>query len=203
MQVLLLRHGETRWNHERRCQGITDTHLNETGLKQARKVAAALSMEKLDAVYASNLKRAVQTAHAIGEPHGLDVISDGDFRELNHGDLEGLTFIEIRKTYPEFIDLWRRYPADIVIPGGESLGDVEKRTWRGIERIIQRHGADERVVVVCHQFPLATILCRITGTPLNRYRSFHMDPCGLARISHEQAQGWKILETRGLDHSEG
>ena len=197
MQVFLLRHGETRWNLERRCQGITDIHLNETGIQQARDAAASLGKEKIHAVYSSNLKRATQTAHAISELHGLEVIPENDLRELNHGEFEGLTFTEIRASYPEFIQNWRKQPAQLLIPGGESIRDVEKRAWRAMEQILQNHHSDETVVVVSHQFPMATILCRITGTPLNQYHTFNMKPCGLVRISHDQEQGWRIIETNG------
>lgn len=197
MQLFLLRHGETRWNLERRCQGITDIHLNETGIRQARDVAASLSKEKIHAVYSSSLKRAIQTARAISEPHGLEVIPESGLRELNHGELEGLTFMEIQASYPDFIENWRRQPAQLLIPGGESILDVEKRAWRIMEQIIQHHHPDETVVVVSHQFPMATILCRITGTPLNQYRTFHVEPCGLARISHNQEQGWRLIEANG------
>ncbi|MCZ6561458.1 MAG: histidine phosphatase family protein, partial [Deltaproteobacteria bacterium] len=58
MQIFLLRHGETDWNLQRRCQGVTDLDLNETGSRLAREVAASFSKEKRDAVYSSNLKRA-------------------------------------------------------------------------------------------------------------------------------------------------
>ena len=193
MEILLLRHGETHWNFEKRCQGLTDLKLNETGLGQARDVAAHLRKVKVHAVYSSNLKRAIQTANMISEFHGLEVITDSDFRELNHGEFEGLTFTEIQATYPDFIQAWREKPAHLAIPGGESIADVGKRAWRGIENI-KRHYLHKTVVIVSHQFPMVSILCRITGTPLNNYRSFHVDPCGLSRISYSKKQGWKLTQ---------
>ncbi len=195
MQLLLLRHGETHWNRERRCQGITDIHLNETGRQQAKQMAVTLRIEKIDAVYSSHLQRAVQTARAISEPHGLEVTTNRDFRELNHGELEGFTFAEIRASYGAFIEDWQKRPAELLIPGGERLTDVDKRAWRGLEQIVRSHRPDDQVVVVSHHFPLVSILCRVTGTPLNQYRSFHLAPCGLVRISHDNAQGWRFLES--------
>jgi len=192
-----LRHGETQWNLEKRCQGITDIHLNETGLRQAREAALTLSAEKIHAVYCSSLQRAVETARIVSEPHGLDVVTDHDFRELNHGDLEGLTFLEIRASFPAFIADWQRRAAELLIPGGERLTEVEDRAWHAMERIQQNHGPKERVLVVSHQFPMLAILCRVTGTPLNQYRSFHVDPCALVRISHDPVEGWRLLEPKG------
>ncbi len=193
MEIFLLRHGETLWNFEKRCQGLTDLELNETGLEQARDVAQHLKKEKIHAVFSSNLRRALQTANAISEMHDLEVITDRDFRELDHGEFEGLTFTEIQATYADFIRAWREKPANLAIPGGESIADVDKRAWRAIEKI-KRHYPHKTVVIVSHQFPMVSILCRITGTPLNRYRSFHVDPCGLIRISYSEKQGWKLAQ---------
>lgn len=194
MQIVLLRHGETNWNLQGRCQGATDLELNETGIQQAREIATYLSKERIDVVYSSNLKRAVQTANAIGQSHDLEVIPDSDFRELNHGILEGMTFPEIRASYPDFIKRWRNEPAELLIPGGERLIDVERRSWRGLERVMQSHLRHETVVVVTHNFPIVTILCRITETPLNNYRSFRVDPCGINRITYNQEVGWRISQ---------
>ena len=136
---------------------------------------------------------ALHTANAISEMHGLAVITDSDFRELDHGAFEGRTFTEIQATYADFIQAWREKPANLAIPGGESIADVDKRAWRGIENI-KRHYLHKTVVIVSHQFPMVSILCRITGTPLNNYRSFHVDPCGLTRISYSEKQGWKLTQ---------
>lgn len=197
MRIFLLRHGETDWNLQGRCQGSADIDLNERGKQQAREITAALSVEKIHAIYSSDLKRALQTAAIIGGPHRLEVAVDGDFRELDHGAFEGLTFADIRASYPDFLVQWRSEPARLVIPGGERLADVGERAWKGMERIVRLHSHDETVVVVSHNFPILAILCRITETPLNDYRSFHVEPCGLTRINHEKGKGWRIIQSNG------
>ncbi|MCH8055577.1 MAG: histidine phosphatase family protein, partial [Deltaproteobacteria bacterium] len=103
MRLFLLRHGETDWNLQGRCQGVADLDLNERGKQQAVEVAEYLSREKIDAIYSSDLKRALQTAEAIRRFHDLEVTVDSDFRELDHGEFEGLTFTDIRASYPDFI----------------------------------------------------------------------------------------------------
>ena len=199
MRILLLRHGETDWNLQGRCQGVADIDLNDTGRQQAREIAAALSAEKIHAIYSSDLKRAIQTAEIIGGAHRLEVAVDCDFRELDHGAFEGLTFADIRTSYPDFLERWRSAPADLVVPGGERLVDVEKRAWKGIERVVQGHPANATVVVVSHNFPILTVLCRITGTPLNDYRAFRVAPCELHSISYDSKAGWSILQLGGGD----
>ncbi len=201
MRIFLLRHGETDWNLQRRCQGITDVDLNDQGRRQARQIAEDLSTEKINGIYSSALKRALQTAEILRRSHGLAVTVDSDFRELNHGAFEGLTFSDIRDSYPDFLRLWRSEPAQLMIPGGERLIDVEKRAWNGMERILKFHLPHETVVVVSHNFPILAILCRITGTPLNDYRSFRVEPCGLTHISYDDSEGWRIIQINGAGYT--
>ncbi len=199
VEILLLRHGATDWNLQGRCQGATDLELNGTGLRQARETAASLSEETIHAVYSSHLKRAAQTAQLVSKPHHLAVTIDEDFRELHHGMLEGLTFSEIRDKYPDFISKWREEPAELVIPGGERLIDVYQRAWDGLKRIVERHQPGEKVIIVSHNFPILAILCRITGTHLNHYRTFRLDPCGINRIRYHNHNGWKVTHINNKD----
>jgi phosphoserine phosphatase len=192
VQIFLVRHGATDWNLEGRCQGATDLALNETGIRQAEQIAAALTAETIHGIYSSNLKRAQQTAHLISLKHRLAVQIERDVRELDHGELEGLTFAEIKENYSDFIQKWRTEPAEIQVPGGEKLADVAQRAWNGLNRIVQRHAVDETVAVVSHNFPILGIVCRITGTPLNHYRSFHVDPCGVTRLNYHGGNGWQL-----------
>ena len=202
MRILLLRHGETDWNLQGRCQGVTDLDLNERGRQQARDIAAYLSTERITAIYSSDLKRALHTAEFIRRPHDLEVTVDSNFRELNHGAFEGLTFSDIRACFPDFLKKWRSEPADLIIPRGERLVDVEERAWKAMERIVRSHSSDETAVVVSHNFAILAILCRITGTPLNGYRSFHIEPCGLTHIQYDGAEGWRIVRINGTGCSE-
>jgi broad specificity phosphatase PhoE len=192
MQIIIVRHGQTDWNLQGRCQGSTDLDLNPSGIEQAETLALALRQEKIHAIYSSHLKRALQTADRIRQYHRIAVIADEDLRELDHGHLEGLTFVEVRERYPEFIGRWRREPASLTVPGGESLAEVDQRIWQAMQRITRGHSR-ETIVVVTHNFPILALLCRITETPLHQYRAFHVDPCGLTRMSYDKRQGWRLL----------
>jgi broad specificity phosphatase PhoE len=192
VQIILIRHGATDWNLQGRCQGATDLDLNEVGVHQAKQIAASLTRETIHGIYSSNLKRAQQTAHCISLHHQLPVRIETDVRELDHGELEGLTFAQIRENHSQFIHKWRTQPAEIQVPGGERLVDVARRAWNGLNRIVQRHAAEETVVVVSHNFPILGIICRVTGTHLNNYRNFHLDPCGVTRIGRNGDDQWKV-----------
>lgn len=201
IQVLLIRHGATDWNLQGRCQGATDRELNSVGVRQAEEIAAALSHESIHAIYSSDLKRAQQTAAVISRPHNLSFGIEQDVRELDHGALEGLTFNEIKQTYPDFIQRWRTEPAEIQVPGGERLIDVAERAWNGLNRIVERHSATEKIVIVTHNFPILGIVCRVTGTHLNQYRSFHIDPCGVTRLSRNGNDDWTLSHINGKDYA--
>jgi len=191
LEVILVRHGATDWNIQGRCQGSTDRELSEAGVRQAEAVAANLSRKKITAVYSSGLIRARRTAHLISRPHGLPVQIEHDVRELDHGALEGLTFDEIKEQYPEFLQRWRVEPAELQVPGGERLKDVQQRAWAGLNRIAGRHDESGALIVVSHNFPILGIICHITGTHLNNYRDFRLEPCGHTRL-HWDTSAWRI-----------
>src|SRR5689334_22097741 len=191
MRIFLLRHGATDWNLAGRCQGLTDVELNAAGRAQAEAAAEALAAEAIAAIYSSRLKRALATAAAVARHHGLDAVVEENLHELDHGALEGLTFAEIHSVHAEFMRDWRERPAEALVPGGEQLAAVERRAWEALQRIVARHRDDETLVVVSHNFPILSVLCRILGTPLNGYRAYHVAPGGLLRL--EYAEGtWRL-----------
>jgi len=200
VQIVLVRHGATDWNLQGRCQGVTDRELSEVGVRQAEEIAALLSRESIQAVYASDLRRARQTAELISQPHNLPVLIEENIRELNHGALEGLTFNEIKQNYSEFLARWRTEPAEIQVPGGEKLIDVAKRAWDGVNRIAERHSEARSIVVVSHNFPILGIVCRVTATHLNNYRSFHLDPCGVTRLHGNGANAWSVTQVNSREY---
>jgi broad specificity phosphatase PhoE len=200
VQIVLVRHGATDWNLQGRCQGATDRLLSEVGVRQAEQIATLLSDENLAAVYSSDLLRARQTAEIISRPHGLPVMIEEDIRELDHGELEGLTFNEIKQNYSQFLARWRSEPAEIPVPGGEKLIDVAERAWQGVNRIAERHSSARSIVVVSHNFPILGIVCRITGTHLNNYRSFHLDPCSITRLQRDGANAWNLTQVNNKQY---
>ena len=110
MQIVLVRHGATDWNLQGRCQGSTDRDLSDVGIRQAEQIAELLSEQEINAIYSSSLRRAQQTAERISQPHKLPVLIEEDVRELDHGELEGLTFNEIKANYADFLVRWRSEP---------------------------------------------------------------------------------------------
>ena len=95
-RIILVRHGETDWNREGRYQGQVDTDLSERGLAQGRLLAQALQVVPLDAVYASQLKRAYMTADFCAQLQGKTVQIDERLQEIAHGEWEGLLAEEVQ-----------------------------------------------------------------------------------------------------------
>jgi phosphoserine phosphatase len=200
VQIVLVRHGATDWNLQGRCQGSTDRDLSDVGIRQAAQLAAFLSNEEIHAIYSSNLRRARQTAELISQPLNLSVMIEDNVRELDHGELEGLTFNEIKSAHAEFLARWRSIPAEICVPGGERLADVAERAWSGLTQIVRRHQEAESIVVVSHNFPILGIICRVTGTPLNDYRAFHIDPCSLTRLRYDGNGDWQVIQINNREY---
>jgi alpha-ribazole phosphatase/probable phosphoglycerate mutase len=200
VQIVLVRHGATDWNLEHRCQGSSDRDLSDVGLRQAEEIAERLRQETIHAVYSSDLKRARRTAEVISGHHKLPVMIEKNIRELDHGHLEGLTFNEIKQNYGDFLVRWRSEPAELQVPGGERLADVAERAWSGLTQIVTRHQASDTIVVVSHNFPIVGIVCRITGTHLNNYRNFHLDPCGMSRLHRNGDGSWQVTHINGDEY---
>jgi probable phosphoglycerate mutase len=122
-EILLIRHGETPWNALRRLQGHTDIPLNAEGRRQAKALAYALSNEKLDAVYASDLQRAMQTAGEIARLQGVSTRLEAGFRERCFGAFEGQLYSDLPHLHPEAYANWKSGDPDFVFPPGERQGE--------------------------------------------------------------------------------
>ena len=164
-KVYLVRHGATDWNKEKRAQGHADIDLNHEGYKQAAAVATELAHSDLDAVYSSDLKRALDTATAIAAAHGLQVQIDKDLREIDQGEWEGLTADEIRDRWP---DLWGPNRHFNARPGGESPQQVRRRALAALERAVEAN-ADGAIAIVSHGGTIRWLSAEVLG--FDDYRS--------------------------------
>jgi len=147
--ILLARHGETDWNLQRRVQGHSDTPLNETGRAQAVALAETLAGAELDAIYASDLGRARETAQVVAERFALPVRVLPELRERNFGTWEGLTDTEILERFPEAKSgSWG---------DAETKEEMAARVIGALRRIAEAHPGG-RVLVVTHGGPVRSLL---------------------------------------------
>jgi broad specificity phosphatase PhoE len=165
-ELLLVRHGETDWNAEGKLQGHTDRPLNEYGRRQAQALAEQLAGDSIDAVYASDLSRARETAEILGAKLGLPVVVDPDLREKNWGNWEGLTSDE--RLHVEF--------------EGETSEAHRDRTLSAVQRIVERH-PEGRIVVVTHGGSLRRIQAAVSGFALPV-----IENCAVWGLAHEDGR---------------
>jgi probable phosphoglycerate mutase len=125
-RLVLLRHGRTAWNAERRFQGQADPPLDDVGRAQAYVVADLVAALRPDVILSSDLARAIQTAEIVGERIGLEVLPDARLRERSLGHWEGLTRDEVALTYPDEYADWLA-GRDVSRRGGESRENVARR----------------------------------------------------------------------------
>ena len=180
-RIFLIRHGETRWNAEKRCQGFTDVPLSEAGERQAELLARALAREPLAAVYASDLIRARKTAEIIALTHGLPVQTDARLRELNQGELEGQNMEGLLAYHAELLKNWMADPAHTRMPRGESLLEIQARGWAALTEIVGRH-PDRAVAVVAHNLLNVAVISKALELDLNHFRRLKQHSSALNEI---------------------
>lgn len=180
LRLILVRHGETERNSQKRLQGgKSDTVLNEKGQEQARCLGRALRSEKLDAVYCSPLMRAMETARAIAVYHHLEPQTLPGLAELDMGFIDGRNIDEIKESQLDFWKRWRAGDYSVSLPGGESMLQVRGRAWQAVQDILSRHPRGT-VAVVSHSITLQTIITAALDAPLECFPRFHL---GVASIT--------------------
>ncbi|MGZ3158133.1 MAG: histidine phosphatase family protein [Burkholderiaceae bacterium] len=184
-EILLIRHGETAWNAERRLQGHLDIGLNAAGLRQARALGQALLEEPLDAIYASDLQRAMHTAQAIATPRGMAVQIDLGLRERCYGAFEGLRHAEISERYPQEFAAWRAREMDVRYPDGknvaETLREFSARVLTAITGIASRAN-HKKIAIVTHGGVLECVYREAKGLGYAAPRDFDILNASINRI---------------------
>lgn len=181
-RLLVIRHGETAWNAERRIQGHTDIALNERGQQQALLLATALADSPIDAIYSSDLQRARQTAEAIAAPHAAPVYTTAELRERHFGHIEGKTFADFEQQHPDDALHWRKRTPDWAPPGGgESLVMLRDRIVRQVNAIASQHNG-QHVAIVSHGGVLDVLYRAAARLGLQAARTWYLPNCAINRL---------------------
>lgn len=201
MRLYIVRHGETHLNKEFRFIGRTDPALSQTGELQAMEVAARLANAGIQAVYASDLLRTVQTATIIAERVGLTVEPVPGLREIDFGEWEGLSYDEIVERDGELLEAWLRDPMHIDVPGGEPWRHFELRISSALDAIIN-NGAKDSIVIVTHGGPIKLLMTRFHGGDPLFFNSFWPQAGGL-NIVDLDGDRVEVVEMSGVRYVEG
>lgn len=191
-RLIVWRHGNTDWNATHRVQGQTDVPLNDLGRQQAVDAAELLVKFKPDAIVASDLRRAADTAAALGALTGLPVTHDERLRERSFGAWQGLTMAEVAEARPEEYARWTT-GADVIGGGVETLDDLGKRVSEGLLAAAERTPPGGTVVVATHGAAARQGVGHLLGWPSEQLRTLRaLQNCHWVELTHDSSRGWQM-----------
>jgi len=193
IKLYLVRHGESAHNLENRIQGQSDSPLTPLGIRQAEVVAVRLAVEHFDAVYSSDLGRALQTAEIIAAPHHLPVQATSLLRERDFGVVQGMTRAEIEERFPSDRFEWRRSPSGTAPPDAETHPLVVERCGRFISQVLQDQPLGSCVLAICHGGSLSGLILSALGLPVSAYRMLHFSNVGISILEIGDAPSLRCL----------
>jgi alpha-ribazole phosphatase len=176
-----VRHGDTESGSALRYWGQSDVKLSGAGLRQAERLRDRLATEKIDAIYTSNLQRASVTAKVIASNHQSNVITCDELNEVNFGKIEGLTFDEVSRLYPEVAQAWVSRSLSLEFPDGENFDKFNNRVSKFLSRL-EKHTPEETILIVAHAGPLRLLVCHLLGLELRHWRQFRLDLASLSIV---------------------
>lgn len=184
-RLLLVRHGRSEANAQRRVQGWLDSPLDEVGCTQARAVARRLQQEQPQVVYTSPLLRARKTAEIIAHRLEIPLVVDERLRERGVGVLTGLTGEEIALQFPDLQEAWRDSRKMLSPPEGESPALFFARVRAAFRSIVDDHPHDN-VVVVSHGGVLIGYLAQLLDMPVGYWPPFSFGNGSLSIVDFEE-----------------
>ena len=197
---ILVRHGETASNVRNTFRGRTDVPLNETGLAQAQAVAARITQGwHPAALYASPIKRAMQTAQIIGERCQLTPIPYQAIIDIDFGQWTGLPFDEVKQRWPEELDNWIAHPGETHIPGGESLAEMHLRARQALRELSVRHSG-QIVILVGHTVINRVLIMETVDIADYYFWYIGQDTCALNLIRAEINGRYSLLSLNDTCH---
>jgi broad specificity phosphatase PhoE len=170
LKIHLVRHAETIWHADDKYSGKAEISLTANGIQQSFQLANWAKAQNIDAIYTSELSRAIITAQPSARLLNLVPIINSNLNEVNYGKIEGLTKTEFKNKFP---DVWEKFqvsPADTVFPSGESGSDALNRALKFILDLLQKKDISE-VLLVSHGTLIRLILTYLLDKDLNKYRS--------------------------------
>ncbi|HEY8634633.1 MAG TPA: histidine phosphatase family protein [Candidatus Dormibacteraeota bacterium] len=162
--MLLVRHGQSTWNHEHRIQGQLDPPLSDEGRRQAARLGRRLAGRKFSGFYSSDLKRALETSRVIGEAVGIEPTPMAGLREIYLGEWEGLLAEELAVRYPKAWAGWTEEPDWDLVPGGEGSAPFEARVKVALDSLFDSHQQGD-VLAVTHGGVIQIALHHVVGRP--------------------------------------
>jgi probable phosphoglycerate mutase len=200
-RIVAIRHGETAWNRDARMQGQLDIPLNPMGRIQAQRLVWALAEESFDAIYSSDLLRALQTAQAIAASCPRALIAEPSLRERCFGVFESLTYREVQVRWPEQARRWHERDPDFGPAGGEVLREFDARCMQALTRLAAAHPG-QSIAIVTHGGVLDCLYRAATRVDLQAARSWGLGNASINRLLYTP-QGFTLVGWSDDAHLEG
>jgi len=176
-ELILARHGETAWNVEKVYRGRADVNLDEVGIKQAELLGKYLSNWRLDAIYSSPLRRALDTASIIARYQTIGVHIAHGLIDFDYGAWQSLPEQEVKRLYPALHHEWHNNPHKVRMPGGESLEDVRSRAMEVVDDVLCKYQGT--VALVSHRVVIKVLVCSLLGLDTSHFWNIKQDVCGI------------------------
>jgi probable phosphoglycerate mutase len=198
-EIILIRHGETEWNSQKRMQGHSNSDLSSVGQAQIQALGQWMKNVPFDLIYSSDSLRAKQTAEAITQFSGHELQFDQRLREKNLGVFEGLTSEEARERHPEVFRLFKTAGSKYVIDEGESTQQLQDRALEIVNEIRIKH-PEKRVLLVTHGGFIRVVMKHSLGLSLETPTRFLIRNTGVFRLVWEDK--WLVSQMGGVSHLE-
>ena len=200
-RVVAVRHGETTWNAEMRMQGQLDTPLSARGRWQAARAAESLADAGIEAIFASDLERAYDTAQALAARLGLPITTDTGLRERSFGIFQGHLYADIDSRWPEQAARWRHHDPDFGPEGGETLREFSARAVAACARIAAGQPG-RSIAIVTHGGVLDCLYRAAAGVDLSAPRSWELGNAAINRLLYTP-RGFTLVGWSDTAHLEG
>lgn len=199
-RVFLVRHGATELSAEDRFAGALDVNLSDAGRDQSRRLGQHLAREPITAAYASPMRRTMETARLIVEPHRVAVTPADGIREIAHGRWEGKKRDEVEREFPQEYARYEEDPFSFAPVDGESGLLVTARALPAFLSIVEKHN-DEQVVIVSHKATIRLLLSSLLGFDPRKYRErLDQAPCALNIIDFKDLAHARLTLFNDTNH---
>lgn len=190
LRILVIRHGETSWNKDKIFRGRVDISLSEIGQSQADLLSRKLSGQPIQSIYASPLKRSVETALAIqeGQSGSTPIIQEDQLIDIDYGSWEKKSHIQVQQEFPDLYQQWLDAPHTIQIPEGENLSSIRRRIETLLDRLVTHHGQGDGVAtiaLVSHRVTIKILLCAVLGLDNSHFWQIKQDTAALSVLDYQ------------------
>jgi len=193
---LLMRHGQSLSNAAATLTGQLDIPLSETGIKQGE-LANQYVFEnfKVDAIYSSDLCRAVRTVEHLSNLTKLPIIKEKAFREMHCGDWQGLEVALLKEKYGQDYIRWTEHDKKIAPPNGESFLQLQQRAYQQLSKIASENDG-KTIVVATHGGVIKTLMAKFLALPIEEWKEKlpYVSNASVTVVEYDGEQ-YKIIKT--------